>query len=100
LSPDDALRQHCVRSRYQALSEIKNSECVRAHSGGRPCSVERLYRLIDPLVRQIEGAEVHADADTRMEVLMRADGFLRIHVRGFHEPSRLVRADWEQSGVD
>jgi hypothetical protein len=57
-------------------------------------------RFVDPFGRQLERAEVHADALRRLELEMCLDRFRRIHVHGVHEPARLVRADRNQRQID
>jgi hypothetical protein len=43
---------------------------------------------------------VHADAARGLQIEVRADGLVGVHVRVDHEPARLVGADRQQRQVD
>ena len=66
----------------------------------RRASSERPQRIVDPFRRQLERAEMNADALRRAEIQVRLHRLRRIHVHDVHEPARLVRADRQQREID
>ena len=67
---------------------------------GFPGGCEIRDRVVEPLVRELERAEVHRDADARLEIEVDANRLLGVHVDGRHEPARLVGANRDQREID
>lgn len=61
---------------------------------------QRVGRIVDALIGQLEGAEVMADAELGTAQVKAFDRFLRVLMLGLHEPARLIGADRKDGETD
>lgn len=85
---------------FASFTERENIEILFSNASLRPCSPKCQYRGIDGFVGQLEGAEMHPKAATRLQVQMRANRFLWVYMVPARKPSWFVSPDWQEREVD
>src|SRR5216683_3670613 len=79
------------------LSVVRRDEVRRVDAVGSSSSDEIVHGRVVAFTRVINQAEMNADRALTMEVEVRADSLVRVHVHPIHEPSRLIRANGQQT---
>src|SRR5713226_7830072 len=79
------------------LSVVRRDEVRRVDAVGSSSSDEIVHGRVVAFTRVINQAEMNADRALTMEVEVRADSLVRVHVHPRHEPSRLIRANGQQT---
>jgi endo-beta-N-acetylglucosaminidase D len=85
---------------FASFTERENIEILFSNASLRLCLSKCQDRGIDRFVRQLEGAEMHPQAATRLQVLMRANRFLWVYMVPAREPSWFVSSDGEKREID
>jgi len=79
------------------LSVLRRHEVRRVDFMGSSSSDEIVHRRVAAVTRVINQVEMNADRALTMEVEAREDSLVRVHVHPRHEPSRLIRANGQQT---
>src|SRR5688572_1003078 len=82
------------RTHDDGVTMTPREEIPGRQAGSVPCCAHTLWRLEWGLIGESKGTPVHpAKGACSSQVDVRLYGFLGVHVRGAHEPARLVGAD-------
>src|SRR6266851_8158724 len=79
------------------LSVVRRDEVRRVDATRSSSRDEIVNGRFVAFARVINQAEMNADRTLTMEVEARADSLVRVHVHPIHEPSRLIRANGQQT---
>src|ERR1700693_4158347 len=87
----------CIALIPKDLSVVRRNQIRRLDAVGSSSLDEIVNGRLVTFTRVINQAEMNADRALTMEVEVRADSLVRVHVHPIHEPSRLVRANGQQA---
>src|SRR6267154_1565778 len=79
------------------LSVMRRNEARRVDAMRSSSSDEVVKGRVVAFTRVINQAEMNPDRTFTMEIEGRADRLVRVHVHPIHEPSRLIRANGQQT---
>src|SRR6266404_8185469 len=79
------------------LSVVRRDEARRVDAMRSSSRDQIVNGLFAAFTRVINQAEMNADRTLTVEVEVRADSLVRVHVHPRHEPSRLIRANGQQT---
>src|SRR5712671_6786629 len=79
------------------LSVVRRDEARRVDAMRSSSRDQIVNGRVVAFTRVINQGEMNPDRTLTMEIEMRADSLIRVHVHPRHEPSRLIRANGQQT---